>query len=66
MELVRPDPRVNHLIVSSEPIGEEDIWEELPQGHVVSLSKQFQLEILEPAPHFTVSSEVAKVLARRA
>lgn len=66
MEAVRPNPRVNHLIVSSERIGDEDIWEELPQGHVVSLSKQFQLEILGPAPHFTVSTEVAKVLAQRA
>jgi predicted glutamine amidotransferase len=65
MNSVRPDPVVNHLIVSSEKIGVEDIWEELPQGHVVSLSKQFQLEILEPAPNFRVSTEVAKVLARR-
>ena len=66
MEAVRPDPHVNHLIVSSERIGTEDIWEELPQGHVISLSKQFQLEILEPGPHFQVSTEVAVVLARRA
>ena len=65
MKPVRPDKRVNHLIVSSERIGREDIWEELPQGHVVSLSKGFEVEFLEPSPHFTVSSEVEKVLARR-
>ena len=65
MEPVRPDNRVNHLIVSSERIGREDIWEELPQGHVVSLSKGFEVEFLDPPPNFKVSSEVAKVLARR-
>ena len=66
MESVRPDPQVNHLIVSSEKIGEEDIWEELPQGAIVALSKNFKIDFLEAPEHFTVSPEVAKVLARRA
>jgi len=54
MELVRPDPKVNHLIVSSERIGEEDIWEEVEQGSMVILDADFNVSILEGPPNFEV------------
>jgi predicted glutamine amidotransferase len=52
MESIRPDPRVNHLIVSSEKIGSEDIWEELPEGNMVVLDAGFRLSTLDAPPHF--------------
>ncbi len=52
MEQIRPDPKVNHLIVSSEKIGSEDIWEELPEGNMVVLDADFRLSTLEAPPHF--------------
>jgi glutamine amidotransferase len=52
MERIRPNPRVNHLIVSSEKIGSEDIWEELPEGNMVVLDAGFRLSTLEAPPHF--------------
>ncbi len=44
--------KVNHLIIASEPISEEDIWEELPEGTLVALGPEFDLHILPPAPAF--------------
>ena len=29
--------KCNHLLVSSEPIGPDDIWEEVPEGALVAL-----------------------------
>ncbi len=55
LEPRRPDPRVNHLIVSSERIGDEDIWEEMPQGQMVYLGHDFELGFLEPPEHFALS-----------
>ena len=54
MEAVRPDPWVNHLIVSSERIGDEDIWEELPQGAMVLMGKDFRVATLEPIANFEI------------
>lgn len=41
--------RTNHLLVASEPIGEEDIWEEIPEGFLVMLDEDFRL-FLRPPP----------------
>jgi glutamine amidotransferase len=35
--------RVNHLIVASERIGDEDRWEEVPDGELLVLSQDFRL-----------------------
>lgn len=39
----RPNARVNHLLLASERIGDEDHWEEVPEGSMVILSKDFTL-----------------------
>lgn len=41
----RPHDQVNHLIVASERIGDEDIWEELPEKSIVTLSETFRLRV---------------------
>jgi len=56
MEAVRPgDKNVNHLIVSSERIGDEDRWESLEQGQMVWLSEGYEIGFLEPPPAFALS-----------
>ncbi len=55
LEAVRPDPMVNHLIVSSERIGIEDIWEPLDQGQMVYLGSDFQMGFLDAPPNFRLS-----------
>jgi len=40
---VRPHDRVNHLLVASERIGDEDIWEEVPEGTLLALGDDFRL-----------------------
>lgn len=47
-----PVRRCNHLLVASEPISTEDIWEELPQGHLLALDPSLQLYMFEPPPSF--------------
>jgi predicted glutamine amidotransferase len=44
-----PLRRVTHVVVVSEPIGDEDIWEEIPDGMLVILDENFQL-YCRPAP----------------
>jgi glutamine amidotransferase len=39
----RPSPKVNHLILASEPIGEEDHWEVLEEGSILMLDSGFKL-----------------------
>jgi predicted glutamine amidotransferase len=41
----RPHDRVNHLLVASERIGDEDTWEEVPEGAVVTLGEDFRLAV---------------------
>lgn len=43
---------VNHLLVASEPIGDEDLWEEIPEGVIVALDAQMRLHLLPPAADF--------------
>ncbi len=50
MRPTREDERVNHLIVASERIGDEDRWEMVPEGHMVVLSEDFRLSIRGPTP----------------
>ena len=33
---------VNHLLIASEPIGEEDVWEEVPEGAMVLVGPDFR------------------------
>ncbi len=39
----RPHDRVNHLLVTSERIGDEDRWEEVPEGTLLALGNDFRL-----------------------
>ncbi|MDG1482236.1 MAG: class II glutamine amidotransferase [Myxococcota bacterium] len=41
--------KCNHLLIASEPIGEEDIWEEIPDGTMVVMDDDFHLR-LHPGP----------------
>lgn len=56
MEATRPfGKNVNHLIVSSERIGDEDRWESLDQGQMVYLSEQYGIGFLDAPPAFALS-----------
>lgn len=44
--------RCNHLLVASEPIGDEDTWEALPDGHLLGLDDAMRLRVYAPPPHF--------------
>ena len=59
--------RCNHLLISSEPIGENNIWEEIPEGAMVALSEDFRLSVYEkPAPFWvTWPPEVTKHTPRK-
>lgn len=46
----RADDRVNHLLVASERIGDEDLWEEVPDNTLVTLSPDFRLRLRPGAP----------------
>lgn len=51
MEPVRPSGhKVNHLLVASEPIGADNLWEDVPDGATVTLTPDFHLGITAPAP----------------
>lgn len=39
----RPGPKVNHLIVASEPIGDEEIWEEVKERELILLDRGLHL-----------------------
>lgn len=47
--------RCNHLLVASEPIGAEDIWEEVPQGHLLLLSAELELHLFPPPRRFRLA-----------
>lgn len=48
----RPVRRVNHTLVASEPIGQEDIWEEIPEGALICVDEEFQLWCRPPTASF--------------
>ena len=45
----------NHLLISSEPIGEDNIWEEIPEGALVALSTDFRLSVHKKPEPFWVT-----------
>lgn len=45
-----PIRRVNHAIVSSEPVGDEHVWEELPEGGLLTVGPSMRLRLDPPAP----------------
>ncbi len=51
---LRGGPRrpVNHALVASEPIGEEDIWEEIPEGALIMVDREMALRVLPPTRNF--------------
>ncbi len=55
MLAARPEAPVNHLIVSSERIGDEDRWEAIEQGHMVYLSRDFRIGHLGKLPSYRAS-----------
>ena len=46
----QPVRRVNHALVSSEPVGDEHVWEELPEGHLLSVGPSMRLFLDPPLP----------------
>lgn len=55
MAAARPEAPVNHLIVTSEPIGVEDRWETLRQGQMVWLDADWRVGFSEGLHHFQLS-----------
>ncbi|MCP4803948.1 MAG: class II glutamine amidotransferase [Proteobacteria bacterium] len=49
------DKKVNHMLVSSEQIGDEDRWELIAQGGLVYLSEGYDIGFLPPCDHFGLS-----------
>lgn len=47
--------RCNHLIVASEPLSGEEVWEEIPDGWMVSLDDDLRLRLHPPIEGFGVS-----------
>ena len=59
--------RCNHLLISSEPIGDDNIWEEIPEGALIVLSNDFRLSMYEKPDPFWVTwpPEVTKHTPRK-
>jgi predicted glutamine amidotransferase len=55
MLAARPEAPVNHLIVSSERIGEEDRWEAIEQGHMVYMGRDFRVGHVGKLPNYRAS-----------
>jgi glutamine amidotransferase len=55
MEAARPDAPVNHLIITSERIGEEDRWESLEQGQMVWLDADWNVGFSKQLDEFELS-----------
>lgn len=65
MRPTREDERVNHLIVASERIGDEDRWEMVPEGHMVVLSEDFRLSVRGPTAAWRPAEGTAPPLELR-
>ena len=37
--------KCNHLLIASEPIGDENIWEEIPDGALLALDRNWQVKM---------------------
>jgi predicted glutamine amidotransferase len=49
-----PFRKVNHLLVATEPMGDEDIWEEVPEGMLLAMGPEFALYALPAAEGFSL------------
>ena len=47
--------KCNHLLVSSEPIGGDDIWEEVPEGALIALDNNFECSVYGPPSPFWIT-----------
>jgi glutamine amidotransferase len=47
--------RCNHLIVASEPLSSEDVWEEIPDGRMITLDSSLRLRLHPAIEDFSVS-----------
>jgi predicted glutamine amidotransferase len=56
LEPERVGDRVNHLLVASEPIGDENVWEGIPDGSTVVLDDHFTLSLLPPIPGWAAAA----------
>jgi len=54
--------KCNHLLIASEPIGDENIWEEIPDGSLLALDRNWQIKMCPtPSPFWvTWPPEVTK------
>jgi glutamine amidotransferase len=48
-----PLRKMNHILISSEPIGAEDVWEEIPEGMLVTVDAEMNLYINSGPKGFT-------------
>ena len=56
LKSVHRTPRAcKHLLVASEPTGEENIWEEIPDGGLVSIDANLMLRLHEAPQPFWVT-----------
>ncbi len=46
--------KVNHLLVASEPIGEEDHWEPIPDGMLLALDEAMELHLYPATARFSL------------
>ena len=47
--------KCNHLLVSSEPIGGDNIWEEVPEGALIALDDNFKCSVYGPPDPFWIT-----------
>jgi glutamine amidotransferase len=47
--------KCNHLLIASEPIGDENIWEEIPDGTLLALDRNWQIKMCSKPNPFWVT-----------
>ena len=53
----RPVRKVNHITVASERMGNENIWERVPEGALVALDTEFNMTLWPAPEHFRVDPD---------
>ena len=51
--------KCNHLLVSSEPIGGDNIWEEVPEGALIALDDNLNVAYMDHLNHFGLPGMIA-------
>ena len=51
--------KCNHLLVSSEPIGGDNIWEEVPEGALIALDDNFECSVYGPPEPFWITVPIS-------